>query len=163
VDGWLSDALDGLDTAHAVAVADSAIHTGVLDPFDWEEFLATSGQRHGSALDIVDGIPDSGTESILRFELWKRGVHARSRAVVDDGKEVDLLVGDRLIIEVDSSAHHGSGQQRIRDLHRDAELTARNYLVLRFDYMQVMFELELVLRAVFAVVESGQHRWPTWV
>lgn len=162
VAGWLRDAMLTVPIALAVAMADSAIHTGEIGHLEWEELRATLPAGLSQPLTIVDGVPDSGTESIARFELFRVGVHGRSRAVVADGKEVDLLVGDRLVLDIDSDAHHGSRQQRKRDLKRDAELAALGYIVMRFDYEHVMHDIDLVLRAVLAKVESGEHLWPRW-
>lgn len=162
VAGWLRDAMLTMPIDVAVAMADSAIHTGQIDHLDWEELRASLPSRLSQPLAVVDGVPDSGTESIVRFDLLRVGVHSRSRAVVVDGKEVDLLVGDRLVVDIDSDAHHGSRQQRKRDLKRDAELAALGYIVLRFDYVHVMHDIGLVRRAVLAKVLAGEHLWPSW-
>jgi very-short-patch-repair endonuclease len=79
------------------------------------------------------------------------------RVPLTDLDRLDLLVGDRLVVECDSEAHHGSPEQRVRDLRRDAALAALGFIVLRFDYRQVLFEPDAVRAAVRGYVSRGLH------
>ena len=67
--------------------------------------------------------------------------------------------GDRLVIECDSEQHHGSCEQRLRDLRRDAVLACLGFIVLRFDWQQIFFEPDEVVAALLRRVELGLHRF----
>jgi very-short-patch-repair endonuclease len=70
---------------------------------------------------------------------------------------VDLVVGDRLIIELDGREHHSGGDAFALDRRRDAMAAAQGFRILRFSYAQVVHEWDSVEAAVLAVVQSGQH------
>ncbi len=55
------------------------------------------------------------------------------------GIRVDLMIGERLIVEVDGREHHSDPVAFERDRVRDARLSALGYRVLRFSCNQVMF------------------------
>ena len=69
---------------------------------------------------------------------------------------VDVLIGDRLVLELDSREHH-LGKQYHEDRRRDLELTAQGFLVLRITYERVMFDWDSIERVILAVVRRGDH------
>lgn len=144
----------------AVAVLDCAWRRGLLDRIGLERVILSAPPRKRALLALADGRPESGTESILRVLLRQVGIVAEPqlRLPGTDLERADFLVGDRLIIECDSEAHHGGREQRLRDPRRDAVLAAFGFVVLRFDYRQVMFEPESVVSAVLEYVRLGLHR-----
>ncbi|MCU1439772.1 MAG: uncharacterized protein JWP85_769 [Rhodoglobus sp.] len=143
----------------AVAIIDSALRTHPIDRTDLAAIQRAVPARFARLFSRVNPAAESGTESVLRVMLGQAGVTARPQVAVplSDLDRVDLLIGDRLVIECDSEAHHGSRADRLRDLRRDAELAALGFIVLRFDYSQVMFEPDAVLAAVLAYVDRGLH------
>ena len=66
-------------------------------------------------------------------------------------------MGDRLLLEIDSEEHHGGRGGRIRDAKRDSELVALGYIVIHFDYAEVIYDLPTVLSEVLALVRVGVH------
>ncbi|WP_455905620.1 DUF559 domain-containing protein [Microbacterium sp.] len=75
-----------------------------------------------------------------------------------DGHPLDALIGDRLAVQLDGFAHHSSAQDRRRDIEADARLRLRGYTVLRLDCHQVIFQPQLVLNMVRAVIAQQLHR-----
>lgn len=72
------------------------------------------------------------------------------------GHEVDLLWREqKLVVEVDGFAYHGSRQAFERDRRRDADLTAAGFRVVRFTWRQIAHEPEAVL-ARLAVLLAGR-------
>ena len=67
---------------------------------------------------------------------------------------VDFLIGDRLIIEVDGKPNHASSSMRHKDLIRDANAAARDFVTLRFDYAMVVHDWPLVESAILAQVAA---------
>lgn len=102
-------------------------------------------------LRLADGVCESGTETIF-FDRF-RDLAPRRQVVIPGVGRVDFLLGERLITEVDGSAHHSGPEQFEADRRRDALLSARGFRVLRFSYRQVTsrwFEVEASVRAAIA-------------
>jgi integrase len=57
-------------------------------------------------------------------------------------------------------AHHSIPSQRRRDIAADARLVTRGYVVLRFDYHQILFEWDRLLETVVTAMAQGAHRRP---
>ncbi|GAA1945230.1 endonuclease domain-containing protein [Microbacterium deminutum] len=105
----------------------------------------------------ASGLSDSGLETIfvVKLEGWDVGIRQQ---VVIAGRRVDLLVGDRLVVQIDGYAHHSSSQQRTKDVALDAELVLRGYTVLRFTYAQVIHDWDSVERTMARAIAAGFHR-----
>ncbi|WP_308291259.1 endonuclease domain-containing protein [Microbacterium ureisolvens] len=99
---------------------------------------------------------DSGLETILVVRLGGWGVPMRQQVVLL-GRPVDLLIGDRLVIQVDGFAHHSSSAQRSKDVAFDAELTLNGYTVFRFTYAQIMHDWDTVERTIARAIAAGAH------
>ncbi|WP_251444597.1 DUF559 domain-containing protein [Microbacterium sp. USTB-Y] len=84
------------------------------------------------------------------------GVRVRQQVWID-GHPVDILIGDRLIVQLDGFEHHRTAADRRRDIRADARLAVRGYTVLRFDYAQVLFEKAFVQESVRAAMAQGLH------
>lgn len=148
-----------LPLPHAVAVLDSALRRTPLTPV--ELLLLSSGWRPAAraAVALVDERSESGTESVLRVLLGVAGIPSTPQAPLPIGElaRADLLVGDRLLIECDSEAHHADPSNRRADLRRDEALMALGFIVFRLDYAQVFEDPEGVVAAVAAIVARGDH------
>jgi very-short-patch-repair endonuclease len=105
----------------------------------------------------VNGLSDSGLESILlvRLSPWGLPLHQQVKLA---GRFVDLLIGERLVVQVDGYAFHSSSAQRARDVAHDAELRLRGYTVLRFTYAQVVHDWPAVERTIARAIAIGAHR-----
>ncbi len=99
---------------------------------------------------------DSGLETILVVRLSPWGLLMRQQVVLL-GRPVDLLIGERLVIQVDGFAHHSTSAQRSKDVAFDAELVLMGYTVLRFTYAQVMHDWPLVERTIARAIAAGAH------
>lgn len=137
--------------ATVVALADSALNQGQLRI----EILETALPRLASWCDPAS---QSGTESMVRIGLRRRGIRARSQVAISGVGFVDLLVGDRLVIECDSAAFH-EGYQSQRDYERDQELLRQGYLVLRLKYGHVVHEWQRIEALILELVRARRHRW----
>ena len=99
---------------------------------------------------------DSGLETILAVRLTPWGLRMRQQVVLL-GRPVDLLIGERLVIQVDGFAHHSTPAQRGKDVAFDAELVLMGYTVLRFTYAQVMHDWPTVERTIARAIAAGAH------
>lgn len=144
--------------ADALAVWESAVRTKAVD-LAVLKHVAWRGASARELTDLAVSLSDSGLET--RFSLGMRRAEVALRQQVWlDGHPVDGLIGQSLVVQLDGFAHHASAADRRRDLEADARLIARGYVVLRFDYQQVMFRWEYVLETVLTAVAQGAHVRP---
>jgi very-short-patch-repair endonuclease len=148
--------------AFATAVIDSALRVSAISRFELDDLARSLPPARRRVLRLASGEPESGTESVLAAHLAMAGVNVRAQAPVPFTKNgrFDFLIGDRLVIECDSETHHGGREQRLRDLRRDALAVGWGFVVLRFDYQQVLFDIDSVMATILACVERGEHRHP---
>jgi very-short-patch-repair endonuclease len=150
----------------AVATLDSALRRSPLMPFDVAEMASTLPADLARLVAHVDGKPESGTESVVRYALSSHGVEAvpQVRVPFTELDRIDLLVGDRLAIECQSQEHHGSAESRLRDLRRYSDLQALGFIVIEVDYRQAFGDLEAVIASILSYVDRGLHlsssHWP---
>lgn len=111
-------------------------------------------------IDFARDDADSGLESIVRLRLHRCGVDVRTQVRVYATGDVDLLIGDRLLIEIDGRENHESGGKRHKDLMRDANSALWGYETLRFDFAMVIYDWDLVEAAILAKIAVGAHLRP---
>ncbi len=115
--------------------------------------LALPG-RARSLLDEVQPFADSGLESIVIFRLRWMKVRLLPQAFLH-GHRVDLLIGERLVLQIDG-AHHVGGQ-RAEDIRHDALLTLNGYHVIRVGYRQIVDDWPSVQYLISRAVAQGLH------
>lgn len=159
LEATLARAAQDLPLPFAVAVLDSALRATPLTPVELQFLAAGWRPRARGAAAIVDERSESGTESVLRVLLREAGIHSTPQAPlpIGDLARADLLVGDRLVIECDSEAHHAEPANRRADLRRDESLMALGFIVYRPDYRQVFDDPAGVVATVVAMVARGDH------
>lgn len=140
----------------ALAVTESALHRGVLSVREWDAALGTFPRRVRRLLDRAGWGSESGTESVFLYRIGHAGVSVRQQVWIR-GMRVDVLIGERLVVEIDSRRFHPDATA---DRARDALLSALGYRVLRFDYFLVMERWEAVEAAVLAAIARGDHLAP---
>jgi very-short-patch-repair endonuclease len=137
--------------AIAFVVLESARHKRrISSEVSWEGLPRATMSLLASAGDLSA----SGTESLLVLLFRGAGIAFRQQVYVPGVGFVDFVIGDRLIVEADSKAHHSDPTV---DRRRDAEASAQGYRTLRFMYSQVVHEGGRVLRAVQAAILRGDH------
>lgn len=141
----------------AFAVLESALHTRRLSTLQWRWLTERVSMRERALLSVADAEAGSGSESLFKFRMMRLGILMRSQVEIPGVGRVDFVIGDCLLVEIDSNAHHGGAIQRLRDLDRDAIAAGLGFVTLRFDYDQVMNDWATVEAAVLAVVARGGH------
>ena len=141
----------------AVAILDSVLRTTPFTEFDLEEAASGVAIRHRRAIRLVDRHAESGTESVVRAALALAGIASRPQVRIPftDLGRVDLVVGDRLVIECDGAEHHSDPEQLERDNRRDIDLTALGFVVFRVRYRAAMSDIDGVVAAVRRLIADG--------
>lgn len=132
----------------AIAVWESAIRKGLVIPaalsaIPWRSIAA---QRLAAAAGVL---ADSGLESIVVERLRLMGLVVRQQVQLL-GHPVDILIGDRLVIQIDGWKFHSTSADRNRDNRHDARLRAAGYRLIRIGYAEIVsgwaaIEAEIVL------------------
>lgn len=136
----------------ALVIWESALNKGLVDRQALER-LALPAAAH-QVLQCARPYADSGLETIIIHRLaWLRVAMLPQAWLC--GHRVDLLIGERLVIQLDGATH--TGAQRTSDIEHDAMLTLRGFHVMRFGYEQVMHHWEQVQAAVTEAVAQGLH------
>jgi len=119
-------------------------------------FAAERRGRLRRTLEHVDGLSESGTEFLVRWRLSRRpGLQLVPQVVFPAIGRVDFLIGERLVVEVDSRKYHTDPAKYEADRRRDAALSIRGFRVLRFSYHQVMHQWPTVEGSIVAAVARG--------
>jgi len=148
------DCLRCLPRREALVPADSALRTGRLTPEDLHVAAARMNRRdpRRALLRMADPQAGSALETVARVDLLDAGLRVRTQQGIEPAGRVDLVVEERLVVEVDGFAFHASARQRSEDLRRDAELHRLGLLVLRFSFEQVVHRRDWWLGVVADVL-----------
>jgi very-short-patch-repair endonuclease len=111
-------------------------------------------------LDLANPQSQSGLETLARYRLRSRGIHVRTQVEIDGVGHVDVVIGERLVLELDGYGFHATGEFFETDRRRDLALMEMGYRVLRLSYRQVMSEWSIAERVILALVRRREHRWP---
>jgi very-short-patch-repair endonuclease len=131
------------------AIRQQKVSRAALRRVQWRSTRAAELAQAASALS------DSGLETAVVDGLRPYALPLRQQVWLL-GHPVDVLIGERLVIQIDGFGFHVAADRR-RDIAHDAELTLRGYTVLRFDYFQILFEWESVLERILTAVAQGLH------
>ena len=152
VPNLLSVVADCQPYEEALTIWESAIRRKQITPDTMRTLdLSRRGQR---ILDDARPFADEGTESILFVRLTWLGLAMR-RQVTILGHRVDLLIGDRLVIQIDGGHH--VDKQRTSDNKHDARLRLAGYHVIRVSYWQLMHEWHVVQDLILGAVARNLH------
>jgi len=132
----LRQVLQHHDVETALIVLESACNLHLVSTSTVTNLIAECPSAQARQLARFDPRSESGTETRVRLFLVRRGYKVRPQVVIPGVGRVDLLVGESLIIECDSHAHH-TGETNYRvDRSRDLNATASGYRVVRLTWEQ---------------------------
>ena len=141
------------DPEFSFVVAEAVLRDRHLTTGEYQRLLERLPRRMRGELAHATSKSGSGSESTFSFRMRKLGVHFRQQVLVGVDR-VDFLIGDRLIVEIDSVAHH----TLLENCRRDARLSALGFRVIRFMFSQIVHEWESVRRSLLAALSRGDHR-----
>ncbi|GAC68057.1 hypothetical protein [Gordonia soli] len=147
-----------LDDEGLVVVADSILNQGALSLDDLRQALHGSPLRIRSLLDRCDPRAESGPETMVRLRLRARGIPVRVQVWIWRVGRVDLLVGEKLILEIDSVAFHTGHERYESDRARDRRAVAQGLIAMRLTYRNVVHEWDAVYEEIAAIVRGRRHR-----
>jgi very-short-patch-repair endonuclease len=151
------DCLRCLPRRTALVPLDAALAAGRVS---WEDLnLAAKGMNRNDdrrkLLAMADEKSGSPLESIGRYDLLEAGYSLQTQVVLDPAGRVDFLIDGWLVVELDGRRTHDDPVQFAEDRRRDAELTRRGLIVLRFTWTAVVRRREWWLQVVADVHARG--------
>jgi very-short-patch-repair endonuclease len=156
----LADAVQCQSEEYAVVVIDSALNKGLVTLRELEVGFARLPRRYMRALDRADGRSESGTETLVRVRLRALGIRVSIQVQISGVGRVDLLIGDRFVIECDSREFHSAEDRYRADRRRDRKLIGLHYLPMRLTYEMVMFDWPETERVILRRIAQRDHLWP---
>lgn len=147
--------------AEWVAMADAVLRAGTRGDDLLAQMVRVDADHAAALIKLMGrtcGRSESGSESLLRHALTSVNLPVRTQVWIGPDR-VDVLIGDRLVVEVDSRAHHTGVERYAADRRRDQRLSARGYLVIRVTYEQVLYEREALVEYIQTICARGMHRW----
>ncbi|GAA4394288.1 endonuclease domain-containing protein [Tsukamurella soli] len=141
-----------------IVILDSMVNKGMLEQCDVRDVLSDSPHAHKNLWTRCDGRADSGTETMTRLRLRARGIRLSVQVPIAGVGLVDLLVGRRLVIEVDGEEPH---RDRFHsDRTRDRKLRVLGFEPLRLTYHDVVYSWDEVVQDILAMIRRGDHMRP---
>lgn len=143
----LFDAVECQGVEDAFVLVESALHKRLLTRAGFERLLPRLDAGSRAQLGSADCLSGSGIESYFVFRMRRLGVRLRQQVQIGPDR-VDIVIGDRLVVELDSKEFHDLDA----DSRRDARLLTLGYQVIRFRYRQIMFDWPSVQAAILAAL-----------
>ncbi|MDU0346722.1 DUF559 domain-containing protein [Microbacterium sp. KSW2-29] len=140
-----------------VVALESALHQKKIRPADLAWLEENTNKQAREAIAFARHDAESGLETLVRWRLRGWGIDVRTQQDIVSVGRVDLVIGERLIVEVDGVENHAGADHRHRDLVRDAHAAAWGFVTLRFDYAMVVHDWPTVKLAIRAHVDRGLH------
>lgn len=136
----------------ALAVWNSALRIGAVDLDVLRGIRLPPAAR--TLLEEATPFADSGLESMVVPRLRWLDLPLR-RQIWIAGHRVDLLIGERLVLQIDGGHHIGA--QRTRDIEHDSQLMLMGCHVIPVGYDQVMNRWADVQDQIMRAVAQGLH------
>jgi very-short-patch-repair endonuclease len=143
---------------NAIVAVNSALNLRRIRESQLPDFRALIARKYWRYLDVIDGACESGLETKCILRLRSLNIRVRTQVFIPRVGRVDVVVGDRLVVELDGIGFH-TGSAVKNDRRRDLELQRLGYIVLRVDYGMVMDEWDTVEVVIRAYVSRREHRW----
>lgn len=143
----------------AVATIDSVLNRNLMALHDVQDLFGFLPHRCQQYLSQIDGSSQSGLETKARLSLRRFNIAFRPQHTIAGVGSVDLLIGDRLVLEVDGWEFHSKRVDFENDRRRDLELARQGYRVLRASFWQVMNDWDSVFAVIRELIARGEHRW----
>lgn len=146
-----------LDPVALGILTDSALHKELVHEADIAMIRRRAPRSVHRVLDRTTSLAESGTETKVRLYLQLKRVPVRTQVQIPGVGRVDLLVGNRWIIECDSKEHHTGRSAYEYDRERDGASLDLGYFTSRLTYEMVFGCWTQTTERLDRVLASRQH------
>lgn len=168
--GAESDSLDGVRSSllhllacvppeDALMTFDSAVNSGVIALDDLLALRPLAPVMRRWVFDEIDPGSQSGLETRIRRCGRRLRVAVRTQVSIPGVGRVDVVLGERLVVETDGREFHSGSVQIEEDYRRSLELAARGFLCLRLSSRQVIDDWARTEAVIARSVGRGEHLW----
>jgi len=134
-------------------------HRAMLDEFAFERFSAALPVNlRRIAERSITGSQAIG-ETVARERLRVAGIPARAQVPLPGGYWADLLIGERLIFDVDGEGPHSLPGAFDRDRSRIGWLTAIGYEYVSYSHDQVLTDWDSIEAVLRMLIRRRAHLW----
>lgn len=144
------------DAETGLIVMESAMNLELLRPSGLPDLLAGLPAEQRQIVRFLD-VAESGSETRIRLFLRRLRVPVRPQVAIPGIGHVDLLVGDKLIIECDSDEYHRSKEQHRIDRQRDLAALELGYDKIRLTYHQIWMDWEATQNSLRHQLRRRRH------
>ncbi len=155
----LRQVLRAHDPETALVVLESAVHIGLIRSYE-AHTLIKDAPRRSQHLSRHLSNTESGSETRASYFFRARGVKVRNQVEIPTVGRVDILVGDRLIVECDSDRFHATQESYENDRRRDLAAIDLGYETTRLSYSQIWDRWEATKQSLLIQIRNNRHRWP---
>ena len=156
----LRQVLQHHDVETALIVLESACNLRLVSEETVAQLVAGCPDQQARQLSRFDPRSESGSETRVRLFLVRRGYRVRPQAIIPGVGRVDLLIGESLIIECDSHAHHTGETSYRGDRRRDLSATADGYRVVRLTWEQCFLSWPTTTTLLLEHLRTRRYRRP---
>ncbi|MFX4274069.1 endonuclease domain-containing protein [Propionibacteriaceae bacterium Y1685] len=146
------------DAELGLIVLESALNRGLIGWAEAEYMTRQAPERKAAVLAHLSDRSESGTETRVRLFFQMNGVRVRPQVSIPGVGRVDLVVGDRLVIECDSVSFHTGVQNYARDRGRDLALGLAGYKIVRLTYHQVFDDWAATSQRLLRMIRVDRRR-----
>lgn len=151
-------ALRCLPPEEALVVCESAVHLAHVGEGEVLGLFEHARRDVRAIMKWFSGRSQSGTESLVRCRLQRLGYRVIPQVLIEGVGYVDMLLGERIVIECDSLRYHADPAAYANDRRRDLVLIEQGFCVIRLTYHQVVDEWPATLQAIRAQTARDEHR-----
>lgn len=141
-------------------ILDSALNKGFINPYFADVAIANVQSHKRRVLNRYVTESQSGSETRVRNFLQSHNYKVQTQVFIDGIGRVDLLVGDSLIIECDSTTFHSQPLNVTTDRERDLQAHLHGFARIRLSYQQIWHQWEDTKKRLSMCLSTGLHRKP---
>ena len=145
------------DLETSLIVIESAINKALLTFAEARELIGNGPKRTHHLAGHLHW-SQSGSETRVRYFFERRGVKVQTQIQLSQTDRADMLVGDQLIIECDSNAHHSSQVAYENDRRRDLLARDLGYQTIRLSYSQIWEYWASTQQSLLQYIRHRVHR-----
>ncbi|WP_167131306.1 hypothetical protein [Paramicrobacterium chengjingii] len=136
------------DIEQAIACVDSALHHDAISLTDWLTIAHDLPPSRSVCRNLVDARADSGLESRIRVRLVRLGHRVDVQVPLPGASDLDLLVDDRVGLDLDGDSFHSTPEQRKRDLAKGLISMKQGIPTVRAGYSHALNNWDIVYVAL---------------
>ncbi|WP_216387234.1 endonuclease domain-containing protein [Arcanobacterium phocae] len=160
----LADAIEQVlyhhDAETGLIVLDSLLNQRKITSYAADVMISSVQSQKQRILKRYTADAQSGSETRVRNYLLSKKFLVATQVPIPGVGRVDLLVGQSLIIECDSTTFHSQPINVMCDRERDFQAKLRGYSVLRLSYEHVWHRWPETQHIIDAFLHTGEHRMP---